>query len=299
MKKTFLFMMIIILIISIPVSLFAEETSDESLNKRDLFDALKVDYNMIKEVMCNYSINFRDTINTINFEEDVTIIKAMRASPSSEFGRYSTIDGILEDKYTRLSSERYPPYFYVIFIDGNPYDSLYILDDLSVRVAWFDYKDKALSFLLDNKVLKYLPSETIVSNVLYFFGEEDTSSECSALYYFTNNGDYVYHIDGSSGKEYIFPSNVFFDLMKKVLEKYLADVYTDGGNYTIKDVGDFPEYQIGSDSFFLKENYHNPETVDASPMMYSVALLSIVVLGILLKNNRISITGNVPGDKHK
>ena len=46
---TFLFMLIVILIISIPVSLFAEETSDESLNKRDLFDALKVDYNMIKE----------------------------------------------------------------------------------------------------------------------------------------------------------------------------------------------------------------------------------------------------------
>lgn len=222
-------------------------------------DSKNISIDTEKQLMCNendhvvriFNVSLLNLFTKYNNMQDV--IKT-EASTIQIIYRITTSDGAITYKTIK---------------DGQTYK---MVDDFYVD-------NKSLqAFNRYDEIIKNALPDVVVNNVYFLWSELNFSG--TAIYYETNEGDFVYHFSSRTlgEDEYLFPVEKFCDVQKTVLNELSKSTEIMYGSYTIdiSNVIDLSKYNINSDQF-------NLATSNASPRESSyTALLTAVSCGFLL-----------------
>ena len=229
MKKA-LTLVLLSVIIGITAHLYVNAEERMASAERELFDAVEID---------------EDLKSSLAVKSNETVIRVLNTPVVFAFNNYSNLDEVLK-------GEDIDQVLYAIVGEAGV-SSVYLIDEKGVATqtenSMLPNDYKMILALLQGEALKYLPGGTVVSNIYYFWGQ--SNHQGSALYYCTNEGEYVYY-SGSIGNDnrYLFPANDFFEFMKAVYSNMGPE--NPPGGVDIESVWDLSGYNVASDLFSLK-----------------------------------------------
>ena len=165
------------------------------------------------------------------------------------FAYYQNIDEILASPYLL-------EVFYAKKINGE-YAHWRYKDNECKPANGVRVNSRAMKMLETDEVIGYIGSDVIVYNTYYLSGE--TSHKGSAIYYKTNQGDYVYYSHNTAG-ELLFPVEDFCAFQKAILQEISQNQSPDMlGDVDICQVWDLSPYD------FRNLNENEPDDIDPKP----------------------------------
>lgn len=227
MKKIIIIGLILIMIMSIPMGVFAAE---EDTTVLEYNDSLKIS---------------DEERQQLNVKESENVIRIYNLSIHMAFSEINSIDELFEKEL--VLSE-----YYAIHTADNTLNYKGIVGSKVENLSDVIINPKALKALQDSRITTKLSSDIEIYETYYFSGE--TSYTGSAIYYKTNKGDYVYYNHYAFGNsEYLFPAKDFCEYQKAICNEISKSADLDGG-VDISKIWDLSKYDINSEGLGMEEN---------------------------------------------
>lgn len=246
MKKFIIIGLIITIILSIPMVVFAEEV----ITVLEYKDSMTISDEERKQ------LNVKDSEN---------VIRIYNLSIHMAFSGINSIEELFEKEL--ILSE-----YYAIYTADNTLNYKSIVGNKAENLSDVIINYKALKALKDSKITTKITSDIEIYETYYLSGE--TSYTGSVIYYKTNKGDYVYynHYALENG-EYLFPVKDFCDYQKAIYNEISKFADMDGG-VDISAIWDLSKYDITD---IVEEN-----TVQTNQTQNIVKLETILAVVIII-----------------
>lgn len=228
MKNIIIIGIIIAIIVTMPMAVFAAE---EDFDTVEINDSLKISAEVKQQ---------------LGAEASEKVIKIYNLSIHMAFAGIHSIDELLEKEDLILSE-----YYAVQSADGMlNYKS--IVNNMAVDLSNVLTNQKAMKEFQDNTVATKILSDSEVFGTYYLSGE--TCYSGTAIYYKTNKGDFVYYSHYAIGdSEYLFPIKDFCEYQRAIYDEMTKYADLDGG-VDISQLWDLSKYDIHSTDFCIKTN---------------------------------------------
>ena len=220
MKKILIILLIFCIATAMPLNAFAAEKH-----------IVKEDSKTISE----------DIKSKLEIKDNEEVIAVYNIPIWYAFSKYNNIDEILAGGKDAVLEICY----LVTCENTEPTLKAYRIDRYESHNPW-DFVDKEVLTAFHNQELPKVLSKSIeVENIYYISGEPHYQG--NAIYYETNEGDFVYYRHYSLGDgEYFFPVDAFCKYQKSVMESRNP---LENGGTNISNVWDLSKYDINSDKF--------------------------------------------------
>lgn len=260
MKKLFAILVIIAIIMSIPVAVFAEEGERFVVEKTD---SSKISAEVKQQ---------------LGVKASERVIKMYNVSLHGVFNQINSIDELFETKGLILEE------YYAVQSSDGTLSYKKIADNSIVELNSRSISQEAITAFQDNTVTAKISPDIEVYESYYLSGEACHTG--TAIYYKTNKGDFVYYNYYAIGNsEYLFPIKDFCEYQREIcaeLQKY-PDSF---GGADISQLWDLTKYDIHSTAFDLNVNAQQPTVVDGANPSQSDNLKNITwgiaIAGIVL-----------------
>jgi hypothetical protein len=221
----------------------------------------------------NQNTNKEDSFNISSEELDklvienpnAQIIKRYRGNDPFVFAeRVKSENTYIFNQYEKFediyqNGEIYPPH-YLVVVDDKIVSCQTLIDGKLKEVTnsnGADLNDEiVIAKIKSGEIVNKISKDIKVNNIYYFATPQDAELCHYIVYFETNKGDWVYLDDKREEMEYIFPSDVFFELKRLEGEYYyynddagMSEGYSGPDLQNLKDI---ERYNINSPSFDLE-----------------------------------------------